>query len=155
MEPGRMGGGVDLLEFSDADLGIDLRRRELGMAEHLLDEPDICPTLQHERGHGVTEQMAGTTLPDFGGVDVFAHHLGQPAGAERVAQVREEQRAVVGLDGQLGPGLDDVAVDPRQRPPFLHHLHGRQARTRGRFLPLFRTHRRPQTHFQNQLHQPS
>ena len=33
-----MRGGVDLLESADGDLGIDLRRLEVLMAEHLLDD---------------------------------------------------------------------------------------------------------------------
>lgn len=38
-----MGGGVDLLELSDADLGVDLGGREFDVTEHLLDEPDVRP----------------------------------------------------------------------------------------------------------------
>jgi hypothetical protein len=36
-----MRGLVDLLEAVDGDLGVDGRRRELGVAEHLLHVPDV------------------------------------------------------------------------------------------------------------------
>ena len=38
-----MCGGVDLHELSYGDVGVDLRRRELGVAELLLDEADVGP----------------------------------------------------------------------------------------------------------------
>lgn len=42
-----MGGGVDLFEHPDGDLGVDLGGGEFGMAEHGLDEPDVGPAFEH------------------------------------------------------------------------------------------------------------
>jgi hypothetical protein len=36
-QPGRMGGGMDLLQLLDRDLGVNLGRREFGLAKELLD----------------------------------------------------------------------------------------------------------------------
>ena len=71
-----MGGGVYLLEHPDGDLGVDLGGGEVGMAKHGLDEPDVGPAFEHQRRHGVPEQMAGTALAEIGGGDVIAHKLG-------------------------------------------------------------------------------
>ena len=35
-------------------MGIDLRRRDVRVAEHLLDRADICPVLNKMRGEGMT-----------------------------------------------------------------------------------------------------
>jgi hypothetical protein len=36
-----MGEAVDVLQLADGDLGVDLRRVQVGVAEHLLDEADV------------------------------------------------------------------------------------------------------------------
>ncbi len=61
--------GMDLLQRPDGDVGIDLRRLQLHMAEHLLDEADVGSVLVHQRGHRVAEQMAGPGLAQLGRVD--------------------------------------------------------------------------------------
>ncbi len=53
-----MGEGMHLLERADADLGVNLRGVELGMAQKLLDVADIGPVLQHQRGAAMAEQVA-------------------------------------------------------------------------------------------------
>ena len=111
-EAGRMGGGVDLLELADGDLGVDLRGGEFGVAEELLDKADVGPVFVHERGAGVAQEVAAAGLAQFGGVDVVAHELGEAVGREGFAQVRGEQRAVVGSSGQRGAGVGEVALDP-------------------------------------------
>jgi hypothetical protein len=40
-------------------MGIDLRRRDVGMAEHQLDRPQIRATLQQVRGKTVSQHMRG------------------------------------------------------------------------------------------------
>lgn len=77
-----MGRGVNFLERSDADLGVNLRGVQADMPEHGLDETNIGAVLQHQRGHGVAEQMATAALADVGFVNVLAHQLAQAIGAE-------------------------------------------------------------------------
>jgi len=57
-ELGGMGRRMNLLQLLDRDLGVNLRRRELGMTQQLLDEPDVGPAFEHQRGAGVPEQVA-------------------------------------------------------------------------------------------------
>jgi hypothetical protein len=48
---------VDALQLSDAHLGVNLRRLNTGMAEHLLDEADIRAAFEHVSRAGVAEQV--------------------------------------------------------------------------------------------------
>ena len=68
---------VDLFQLLDRHLGVDLRRRQLRVAQHLLDEADVGSVLQHDRRHRVPEEVARTALADLSGIDVVAHHLRQ------------------------------------------------------------------------------
>lgn len=97
-----MGGGVVLFQLLDADLGVNLRRAQLGMSQELLDEPDVGPTFKHQCGASVAEQVATATLAKIGGVDVFADKLRESVRGERLEQVGEEQRAVVRLPHEAG-----------------------------------------------------
>ncbi len=63
----------------------------------------------HEGGAGLPEEVEGAFLAQFGGVDVIAHELGQTVGREGLAQVRGEERAVVGRSGQCRAGVGEVA----------------------------------------------
>lgn len=116
MQPRRMGGRVNLLERPDTDLGVNLRGVQADMSEHGLDKTDVCAVLQHQRGHGVTEQMATAALADAGFVDVLAHQLAQAIGAEHFALLGQEQRAVVLGQRKLGPDVVAVFGDPGQSP---------------------------------------
>jgi hypothetical protein len=55
-----MGRLVHLLELHDRHPRVDLRRAQVGVSEQRLDEAHIGAVLQHVRGAGVTEQVAGT-----------------------------------------------------------------------------------------------
>ncbi len=83
---------MNLFQFADADLCVDLRGLQLGMTEHGLDEADVGSVLQHQRGHRVTEQMARATFADVGRIDVFTDHLSQPVCCEPFAKMSQEQR---------------------------------------------------------------
>jgi len=107
---------MDFLQLADADLRVNLRGGQFGVAKHLLDKPDVGPILQHQRGHRVPEQVATAAFAKLGGVNVFPHHLREPVTRERLVEVGQEQRAVVRLAHQRGTNLDDVFINPRQRP---------------------------------------
>ena len=105
---------VHLLQFEDRDLRVDLGRVEPRVTEHLLDEADVGAVLQHERRHGVAEQMAGARLADPRRVDDAAHELREAPGVERLAVVVEEERAGVGCAGRAA-GRDIRADTSRSR----------------------------------------
>ena len=116
MHSRRMGSRVDLFQLTDAHLRVDLRGREVGVAQHLLDVADVRSILQHQRGHGVAKEMAGSLLGDVGGVDVVAGELGQSVGAEGLAVVGEKQVALVGLDDIRRPHLVGILLGPCNGP---------------------------------------
>jgi len=53
---------------------------ELRVAEHLLDE-----ALEHQRGHGVAEEMASSPLSNPRRLHVVADDFAEPVGAQRAA----------------------------------------------------------------------
>ena len=81
---GWMGGRVDFLQLTDGHLRVNLRCREVGVSEQLLDESDVGSVLVHERSTGVPEQMARALLADFGGLHVIADKLRQSVRRERL-----------------------------------------------------------------------
>lgn len=60
------------------------------------------------------ECLASAGLADAGRVDVIAHQLREPVRRERLAQVRQEQRAVVATAGQFWAHVVAVLGDPVQ-----------------------------------------
>ena len=49
---------VDALQLGDADLGVNLRGFDAGMAEQLLDKADVRAAFEHVSRAGVAEQVA-------------------------------------------------------------------------------------------------
>ena len=72
----RMRSGVNIFELLDANLRINLRGVEFGMAKHRLDVTDVCAIFQHQGGHGVAEQVTGAGFADIGIIDVLGHLSG-------------------------------------------------------------------------------
>ena len=109
-----MGGGVDGFQLLNADLGVNFRRAQFGVSEELLDEADVGSAFQHQGGAGVTEQVATAALADVGGVDQLPHKLRQSVRSERLEEVCQKERAVVGLADEAGAHFFHVAADPAQ-----------------------------------------
>lgn len=90
LRPGRMRCRMDLLQLVDRQVGVDLRSREHGMAQDLLDKVDVRTVLQHQRRHGVTEQMAGTFLVDIGLLHVLFDRATDLMRIQRLARLIQE-----------------------------------------------------------------
>lgn len=88
-------------------LGLDLGREDRGVTEHGLDEADVGASFEHERSHGVAEEVTGALPVDVGVVDDLPPEFGDPFGRERQVEASQEQRAVVGLTNE------QVALRPR------------------------------------------
>ena len=67
-----MGGGVDVGQLADRHAGVDLGGGQALVAQQLLDEPDVCPALQHQGRRRVAEQMAEPALAQLGGGPIGA-----------------------------------------------------------------------------------
>ena len=71
---------MHLLELGDRHVGINLRRSQIRMPQHLLDVAEIGSSLQHQGGHLVPEQVTGSFLVYVGGVHVLLDHGAQVVG---------------------------------------------------------------------------
>ena len=109
-----MRGAVDLLELPNRDVRVHLRCFQFGMPEHRLDETDIGAAFEHQCGHRVTPQVAGSAFGDAGGLDIAADQLGQIIESERFAGIGEKHRAVVRFGSQVRTDIQDVLVDPER-----------------------------------------
>ncbi len=78
----RMRGGMDSLQGPDCSLGVELRRLDIRMTEHLLNTANVRSILVHQRCHRVTEQMARATLAQLGAGDITSHNPRQVVAAE-------------------------------------------------------------------------
>ena len=63
--PGRMRRSVDLLQLAKRNLGVDLSRPDIGVAEHLLNEPNVGSIFMHQRSECVPKQVTRAGLSDF------------------------------------------------------------------------------------------
>ena len=99
---------MDLLQRSDGDMGIDLRRLQVHVSKYLLDKADVGSVLVHQRGHRVAEEMAGPGLSQLRRVDPRLDVRGHVVEAERLALCCEEHGHIVRLGGKLGAGFADV-----------------------------------------------
>jgi hypothetical protein len=66
-KPGvRMCSGVDLAQLADVEFGIDLRGVQVGVAQELLNVPDVHAVFEHVRGARVPEEVATARAADLG-----------------------------------------------------------------------------------------
>ena len=92
---------VHLPQVLDRDPRTDGSRGELGVAKHLLDVPDVRPTLEEVGRHAVTQQVARSHIarPGLGG-NVWMGPRGPPV--QRLSANREREG-----HGMRGPDLPD------------------------------------------------
>ena len=62
---------MDVTKVSGADMGIDLRRANTGVAEQLLDDPQIGSVMQQVSGEAVAEHVWGDRTLDSASPDVL------------------------------------------------------------------------------------
>ena len=84
------------------------------MSKHLLDKADVRAVLQHQRRHGVAEQMAATHLIDVSLFDVFLNRSGYFVRIEHLAGLIQEHIVWTGWQGMLRSHIIEVFFDPDQ-----------------------------------------
>src|SRR5512137_1562728 len=118
---------VDAAKPVPADVGIDLRRRDLAVAEHELDRAQVRPALEQVRRERMPEDVGTDLGGQAGGRGVLAEKLPDPLPGERAAAPRQEKllpRAA--LDAR--PDLSEIALDrgagrtAERHDPFLAAL---------------------------------
>lgn len=73
---------------------VNLRRGQVGVTEHGLNEADVGATFEHQRGHGVTEEMARAALAEIGGIDPEARQVREMVGRQPFARARKEHHVI-------------------------------------------------------------
>lgn len=107
---------MGLFEILDCHPGVYLGGGEGVVAEQLLDDPDIGSVLQHMRGTGMAEDMAGNILFESGFFTATLDDLEYPLVVEHLSIAVENERAIVitcgkgGADKHLIP--PDKITDP-------------------------------------------
>ena len=86
----RMSPGMHPLQVADRHLGIARGRTEIGVAQDGLKVPDVCTVVQHVRGHGMSQQMAGAALGQPGPCQSPTDKVAQPMADIRLARVAQE-----------------------------------------------------------------
>ena len=59
----RMGPSVDAAQAARRDVRVDLRRRQVGVAEELLDDPQVGAAVEEVRGERVAQRVRATHRP--------------------------------------------------------------------------------------------
>ena len=81
---------VHLLEVPAIDVGVDLRRRDAGVAEHLLDGAEVRAAFEEVRREGVAQRVGVDVLLDAGESGVFLYQAPDVDARKRLAAAAEE-----------------------------------------------------------------
>src|SRR5919204_4166529 len=112
----RMGAEVELAPTAVADMRVELGRREVGVAEHLLDASEVCATLEQVRRERMPEQVGMNSLRLEPGFLREPPQDEENAGPGQTAalRVQEELGAVPAVE--VGPSPGQVAAGGHFRP---------------------------------------
>ena len=104
--------GVDLAEFLDVDVGVNLGRFHPGVAEHFLHVADVGTAAVHVGGARMSPEMAGAGFVDAAAFEELFDPVAEVGGSESFAVAGEEEggflRQVVDEWARLG----EEAVEP-------------------------------------------
>src|SRR5687767_7473935 len=78
-------------EILPIDVRVELSRRDVGVAQHLLDGAQIGAPLQQVRGERMPQRMRRYVLRDAGPLDVLAKDLPRTHAGERLAARVQKQ----------------------------------------------------------------
>src|SRR5687768_6246905 len=98
------------------DVSVDLRRGNVGVAEHFLDGAKVGAALEQVGGERVPQRVRTHVLRDAGLLDVMAEDLPRSHARERRAARVEEQDALPAAFLQLWPKLAQVDGNRPDRP---------------------------------------
>src|SRR5215210_2747756 len=108
---------VYLSQVLPVDVCINLRRRDVRVAEHLLDSAEVCTALEQMRREGVPQRVWRNGLGDSGVLDVAAEDLPCAHARERLAARVEKKHALATSLLQARSQLADVGRHGADRRP--------------------------------------
>lgn len=99
----------------DGHGGVDAGGVEPGVAEELLDDPDVGSVFVHVGGAAVSQEVATSGLGDACGFDRFGDPVAEVAGAEPFAVSAEEEGLPAHFEEEFWPGAFEVFLQPVKR----------------------------------------
>lgn len=81
---------VGLAEAIGRDVGVDLRRRDVSVAEHFLDRTQVGPVIEQMRREGMTQHVGRNRLADIGGAGGVFHDLPDARAVHGIAARRQK-----------------------------------------------------------------
>src|SRR3954449_5463485 len=99
----RMRLEVGRLELLPREVRVELRGREVGMAEHLLDRAQVTAAREQVRRKAVPESVRAHPIGEPGRLRMLQDDLVQPLASQRPTAEVDEQLALVTPADHLGP----------------------------------------------------
>src|SRR5919108_2211811 len=93
-------------------MGVELGGREIGVAEHLLDRPQVTAARQQMGGERMPQRVRAHPVAESRGLGMTQNDLVEPLPRQRAAAEVEEQLALLGDPDQLPAG--GAQVDPQR-----------------------------------------
>ena len=112
-----VGAGDGGLEVEGLDPGVDGGGVETGVAEELLDVPDVGAALQQVRRAGMPQIVRRERVRDVGTLGVQVHQALDGLHAQPRAVAGEKERRFVRVAHQARTGVAEVAIDRLGGPP--------------------------------------
>ena len=84
---------VNLLQSFGRDVGVDLRRRQIGVAEEFLDAAEVGAGIEHVRGEAVSQLVRRQRRVEADGEQILLQHALHAARRHPAAETIHEQRA--------------------------------------------------------------
>src|SRR5436853_5052817 len=111
----RVGGEVDLLEAIAGEVGVHLRGRDVGVAEHLLDRSQVAAAGEGVGGEAVAQGVWAHLAGETSVASMALDDLVEALAGERAAAEVDEKLGLVAVADQLRAAAAQVAVDRRDR----------------------------------------
>src|SRR6266850_1743064 len=107
---------VNLLQPLLDDVGVNLRRRNVRVAEHELNGPEVRSALEQVRGETVSQHVWGKRYAHACLASIGREYLPDADTAQwRAAAIHEQRRAAWDFAEQLRPGIAEVFFDDGER----------------------------------------
>src|SRR4249919_1962341 len=95
-----MGGSVRVAQAGRIDASVDLRGRDRGVAEQLLDRAQVGAALEQVRGEAVSQGVRGDATGERGLADPEAETAGDVGAGEAAAALGEEKRRLARIGSE-------------------------------------------------------
>ena len=105
--------GMDAAEAFVADMGVDGRGIQPGVAQEFLDDTQVGTVIEQMGGAGMPQEVRTAMVGEADLIEVIPDEMAEVAGTERIAITSEKERSARVLRGEeLAPDRGEVALQP-------------------------------------------